>query len=114
MKRQFAALLLIGALTAPLALRAAEDAPKRPTVDATVQRLTQKLNLTSEQQPKVRAIIEARRKKEDSLREEARSVSDKSNKDIMALLTPEQQKTFNGMVNKRRSTTRPNAAKPAK
>ena len=101
MKRQFAALILVGALTAPLALQAEPNAHPRPSVDDVVARLTRKLNLTEDQQAKAKPIIAARRTKEDALREQMRSTAEQSNKDFMAILTPDQQKTFSEMIARR-------------
>ncbi|MCS7337494.1 MAG: Spy/CpxP family protein refolding chaperone [Verrucomicrobiae bacterium] len=80
----------------------------RASIDQRVQRLTQMLNLTPEQQAKLRAILEEEQKKLQELRtntaiapaEQAikiREIRDGTNEKIREMLTPEQRERFESM-----------------
>jgi protein CpxP len=79
-----------------------------PSVDDHVKMLSEKLNLTEDQQAKVKSLFEAQRTqmqalmKDDSLspdarRDKARSIHDETHAKIRDLLTDDQKKKFDAM-----------------
>ena len=75
------------------------------SVDAQMHQLTEALNLTPEQQPKVKAVLEERTKKttevrtdstipKDQLRSKMQAIQDEANHKLHAILTPEQFKKY--------------------
>jgi Spy/CpxP family protein refolding chaperone len=78
----------------------------------TTKRLTEQLNLTSDQQAKVQAILEDQQKQRETLMQDSSLSQDdrrakgmelrkKTMSDIRAVLTPDQQKQFDEMQAKR-------------
>jgi protein CpxP len=86
---------------------------QRPSVDDQVKHMTKALNLTTDQQSKVRNILEEQRKQMDQLRadsslsQDARfgkmhDIHQNSSTQIKALLNPDQQQKFDQMEQERR------------
>jgi periplasmic protein CpxP/Spy len=113
-KFSLVAALALGGLLAGANLSSAQDnnhangnaTPGRarrqpPTVEQRLERLTKALNLTDEQKPKVKAVLEEQTKKfeamrndssltRDERREKFRTMRQEENKKMKAILTPEQ------------------------
>jgi Spy/CpxP family protein refolding chaperone len=79
-----------------------------PSVDDQLKHMTKKLNLTDEQQPKVKAILDDQHAKMEALHNDSsvemqdkfvkmREIHENSSTQIKALLTPDQQKKFDEM-----------------
>src|SRR5438093_885217 len=66
----------------------------RFSVDDRVRQMTEHLNLTAEQQSKARAILEESKGKMDALAAQMKSLHEKIDQDIQAILTDEQKKKF--------------------
>jgi periplasmic protein CpxP/Spy len=118
-------LLLLLALATPAALLAQDQAPAQgqggpgqmahhmPSVDDQLNRLSSKLNLTDEQKPQVKTILQDQQDQVAQLmsnnsgsREETRAkmrdIHEKSNAKIRALLTDDQKAKFDKMQSERR------------
>lgn len=69
--------------------------------DSPIEMLTIKLNLSQEQKAKVTEILEKTRQEIDEVGENVRSaiaeIKEKSNRQIMAILTPQQQEKFKAL-----------------
>ena len=86
---------------------------QRPSVDDQVKHMTKALNLTTDQQTKVRDILEEQRKQMDQLRADSslsrdtrvskmRDLHQNSSTQIRALLNRDQQQKFDQVVQERR------------
>jgi Spy/CpxP family protein refolding chaperone len=73
----------------------------RMTVEARLENLSKQLNLTEDQKPKVKAVLEDQQKKFAELRdatpEERRAARDEMNAKMKAILTPEQFTKYEAM-----------------
>lgn len=97
MKKLLAALMLITA-AAPMCVRAeGPDGPGAPgehrryTVDDRVAQMTKHLDLTADQQAKVKAILEDSRVKMDAVGAQMKALREKTDAEVKAVLTPSQQ-----------------------
>lgn len=93
----------------PRRAEAGQPAPgPRFSIDQRVQRYTQQLNLTQEQQTKLRALLEEEQKKIQELRtntavappermSKVRQIREETNNKIREMLTPEQREKFDAM-----------------
>jgi periplasmic protein CpxP/Spy len=85
---------------------------KNMTPDQQLQRMTDKLNLTSDQQSQIKPVLEDRQQKMQALKQDqtlsksdkksqARSIRDDSNSKIEAVLNPDQKQKFEAMQQKK-------------
>ena len=108
-KLSLVAALALGGLMACSTLVTAQDAPKdakkggkgRMTIEQQMERMTDKLTLTDEQKPKVKAVLEETSKKMQELRsdssldqaarrEKMQPIMEEQNKKMKAILTDDQ------------------------
>ena len=102
----------------PAATNASPRHPRRGmmSVDSQMKRLTERLQLTTDQQPKVKAALEEHRKAIDSLwadtsisrsdrRSQAQVIQEKFTQQLKSILTPEQFTKFDSQVRSRRNRT---------
>lgn len=84
---------------------------KRMSVEEQVTAMTKELNLTADQQKKITALYTDFQKKRtentQTSREQMRAERDNLNKQVKAVLTANQQKKFDEMMQKRRGGGRP-------
>ena len=64
--------------------------------------LTRHLDLTEEQQAQVQAIFEAKKPRMEAIHEQMKALKEETDSEIKAILTPEQQKQFEAMQEKRK------------
>lgn len=84
---------------------------KRMSVEEQVATMTKELNLTADQQKKITALYTDFQKKRtensQTSREQMRTERDNLNKQVKAVLTTDQQKKFDELMQKRRGGGRP-------
>jgi Spy/CpxP family protein refolding chaperone len=93
-----------------------------PTVEQRMERLTAELNLTAEQKPKVKAVLEDSQKKREELsnvsreerREKARGIMENESKKLKEILTADQYTKYEKMVRERAAGARRGEGAPAK
>lgn len=102
-----------GGMQAPPAGQEGHHRPGKPlTTDERLQRMTQALDLTADQQQKVRPILENETQQMDTLRgdpsvprdqrwDKARAIMDTTKSQIKPLLNPDQQKKYDEMTARR-------------
>lgn len=73
--------------------------PHEFSVDEKVERMTKKLDLTSEQQSSIRTILEDKKSKMQSLHEQMKTLQDETQQKIDAVLTAEQKAKHEEMKN---------------
>jgi len=120
-KLSLIAALALGGLIACSTVVTAQDAPgadakkggrKQFTVEQQLDRMTTQLNLTDEQKPKVKAVLEETSKKmreimsdtsldRDARREKMQPIREEQNKKMKAILTDEQYKKYQEMNQRR-------------
>ena len=117
-KLSLMAALALGGLMACSTLVTAQDAPKDApkggkkgfTVEQQMDRLTDLLTLTDEQQPKVKAVLEGQQKKMPAIREESdqdtrrtkmQDLRKETETKMKAILTDEQFKKYQEMSQRR-------------
>jgi periplasmic protein CpxP/Spy len=67
------------------------------SVDAKLEKMTKKLNLTSEQQASIRTILEEKKTKMEGLKEQMKSSGEETQEKIKAVLTDEQKTKYEEM-----------------
>jgi hypothetical protein len=101
-----------GAMQAPPSQNGRHRPGKPLTTDERLQRLTQALDLTADQQQKIRPILENETQQMDSLRgdtsiprdqrwDKARAIMDNTKSQIKPLLNPDQQKKYDEITTRR-------------
>ncbi len=102
------AAMVLGGVVACSTLANAQDAPKKKgrfTVEQQMERVTTELNLTDEQKPKVKAVLEESSKKmreifsdqsldQSQRREKMQPILEEQNKKMKAILTADQFKKY--------------------
>jgi protein CpxP len=94
-----------------------------PSAEEQTQRLTKKLNLSDDQQTKVKAVLEDQHKQMETLhndsstaqpdkRSKMREIHENSNTQIKAILNPDQQKKFDEMEQKQQERMHDRQAPP--
>lgn len=113
-KFSLVAALALGSLLACTTIASAQEAPKeskkggRFSPEARLQQLTEQLNLTDAQKPKVKAVLEDTSKKmqevradtslsQEQRREKMRPIIEDQNKKMKEILTPEQYEKYQTM-----------------
>ncbi len=108
------AAMVLGGLVACSTLANAQDAPKKKgrfSVEQQMERYTTELNLTDEQKPKVKAVLEESNKKmreifsdqsmdREQRMEKMRPIREEQNKKMKKILTEEQYKKYEDMAQK--------------
>lgn len=67
-----------------------------------LEHMSKKLQLTETQQTQVKAVFDKNASQREALRESMRNLRQSTNKEIRAILTPEQQQKFDKMKQKRK------------
>lgn len=95
------------ALTAPMKpIRADEGGEKKWgrefSVDERLEKMTKKLNLTTDQQASFKTILEQSKTKMDAIREQMKSLHEDTQEKIRGVLTDDQKKKFDEMKKERK------------